>query len=170
MAKAKAKDRIVLERSYRATLDEMWQMWTTKEGIEAFWGPDGFRVEVHALDVRAGGGMDYSMIAVSPEMIAFMKSQSAPTATRHHIRFTVVQRHERLVWTSSIDFAGVPAYDVATSVDLSATGDTVKLVITLDPMHDELWTGRMKQGWELELGKLDRALTARAPGASRPRS
>ena len=158
---ANAKDRIVLERSYKATLDEMWAMWTTKDGIESFWGPDGFRVEVHSLDVRAGGGMDYSMIAVAPEMIAFMKSQGAPSSTRHHIKFTVVQRGERLAWTSSIDFAGVPAYDVATSVDLSASGDTVKLVITLDPMHDELWTGRMKQGWELELGKLERALTSR---------
>lgn len=156
-----AVNKIVLERSYRATLEEMWRMWTTKEGIEAFWGPDGFRVEVHALDVRVGGLIDYSMIAVAPEMIAFMKSQSAPTSTRHKHTFTVVQRHERLVWNSVIDFTGAPAYEVLTAVDLSASGNTVKVVITLDPMHDELWTGRMKQGWEMELGKLEQALTSR---------
>lgn len=156
-----ATDRIVLERSYRATLEEMWRMWTTKEGIEAFWGPDGFRVEVHSIDVRVGGVLDYSMIAVAPEMIAFMKSQSAPTSTRHQCRYIAVQRHERLAWSNTIDFTGAPAYEKDTVLAFSATGDMVRVVLTLQPMHDELWTGRMKQGWEMELGKLDRALTSR---------
>ena len=155
------KDRIVLERSYKATLEEMWRMWTTKEGIESFWGPDGFRVEVHALDVRVGGEMDYSMIAVAPEMIAFMKSQSAPTSSRHSLCYITVQRHERLAWSNKVDFTGAPAYTKDTVLDLSASGDTVRVVITLEPMHDELWTGRMKQGFEMELGKLEKALTSR---------
>jgi uncharacterized protein YndB with AHSA1/START domain len=37
---------IRLERTYRATIDEVWDMWTTKEGIESWWGPDGFAVKV----------------------------------------------------------------------------------------------------------------------------
>ena len=46
---------IRLERTYRATIDEVWDMWTTKEGIESWWGPDGFAVKVRKLDLRAGG-------------------------------------------------------------------------------------------------------------------
>ena len=49
------KKRITIERNYDATIDEVWEMWTTKEGVEAWWGPDGFDVTVSEFDVRPGG-------------------------------------------------------------------------------------------------------------------
>src|SRR5215510_1046281 len=64
---------IVVERSYQATLSEVWELWTTKEGFESWWGPEGFRVEVHELDARVGGKLDYDMIADAPEAIEAMK-------------------------------------------------------------------------------------------------
>jgi len=47
--------KIVLERTLRAPIEEIWSLWTTKDGFESWWGPEGFRVEVHQLDARAGG-------------------------------------------------------------------------------------------------------------------
>jgi hypothetical protein len=44
---------------------------------------------------------------------------------------------------------------------MAPTNDGVKLTLTLDPMHDDVWTGRMSSGWESELGKLDRVLKGR---------
>ena len=38
--------RLTLERTYRAPLEKVWELWTTKAGIESWWGPDGFTVEV----------------------------------------------------------------------------------------------------------------------------
>ena len=61
---------VVIERTYRATGEELWALWTTKAGFESWWGPEGFRVEVHALEARAGGALDYDMIADAPEAIA----------------------------------------------------------------------------------------------------
>ena len=63
-----SQKRIILERSFAATLDEVWELWTTKEGIESWWGPDGYRVAVRKLELRAGGVLEYDMIAVAPEM------------------------------------------------------------------------------------------------------
>ena len=40
--------RVRLERTYDATLDDVWDLWTTKEGIESWWGPPGFKVETWA--------------------------------------------------------------------------------------------------------------------------
>lgn len=40
------KKTITLERTYRAPIADVWEMWTTKEGIESWWGPDGFAVTV----------------------------------------------------------------------------------------------------------------------------
>jgi hypothetical protein len=39
------------------------------------------------------------------------------------------------------------------------------MVITLDPMHDEVWTQRMVEGWKGQLGRLERLLADRAKSA-----
>jgi hypothetical protein len=36
-------ERITIERTYPASVEEVWELWTTKEGIEAWWAPDGFK-------------------------------------------------------------------------------------------------------------------------------
>ena len=48
---------IRLERRYEAAVEDLWFLWTTKEGFESWWGPEGFRVEVHKLDLRVGGDL-----------------------------------------------------------------------------------------------------------------
>ena len=49
---------VIVERSYRASVEDLWALWTTKAGFESWWGPEGFRVEVHALEAREGGALD----------------------------------------------------------------------------------------------------------------
>lgn len=43
---------IVITRVYRATVAELWDLWTTKEGFESWWGPERFRADVHRLEGR----------------------------------------------------------------------------------------------------------------------
>ena len=50
---------VVFERTYRASVDELWALWTSKDGFESWWGPKGFRVEVHELEPREGGTLVY---------------------------------------------------------------------------------------------------------------
>jgi hypothetical protein len=38
----------------------------------------------------------------------------------------------------------------------------VKLLITFDAMHDDLWTARARAGHESQLSKLDRLLDSRS--------
>ena len=155
------KQRITLERTYQTSLANLWQLWTTKEGVESWWGPEGFRVEVVRIDVRVGGELAYQMIADAPEMVAFMKANNMPPTQDAHLHYTEVSRHERLAYLHAADFIpNVPAYDVATTVEFRAAGDTVHLALTFDPMHDDLWSQRQKQGWESELGKLGKLLAA----------
>ena len=97
------RPKVVIERTYRAKVGELWELWTTKQGFESWWGPDGFRVEVHALEARLGGTLHYDMIADSPEMIAVMKQMGRPTSSEARARFTEIRLHERLAITSVID-------------------------------------------------------------------
>jgi uncharacterized protein YndB with AHSA1/START domain len=154
--------RITLHRELPGTLEEVWALWTTKEGIESWWGPEGFRVEVRKLELRPQGELVYAMIATAPQTIAFMERAGMPTTTVTKIVYRELERPRRLGYLNVVDFVpGVAAYDVGTLVELEAGGKGVRLKLTLDPMHDADWTGRAVMGWESELGKLERLLSQR---------
>ena len=156
-------NRITLERTYEATPQEIWDLWTTKEGIESWWGPDGFAVRVTSLDLRPGGRLAYDMVAVAPEMVDFMNKNGMPVAQPCSLIYTEVTPTERLAWRNAVDFVpGVPAYETTSELVLRAIGATVELVLTFDPMHDAVWSERQTQGWQMELGKLANVLVRRA--------
>ena len=49
---------IVIERTYQASPQEVWEMWTTKEGLESWWGPERFSSTVRTLELRVGGRLE----------------------------------------------------------------------------------------------------------------
>ena len=155
---AGASDRkVVIERTYRATIEELWELWTTKEGFESWWGPEGFRAEVHAIEPRVNGRLHYDMIADSPEMIAAMKQMGRPTSHEARARFTEIRPHERLAITSVIDFLpGVIPYESTIVAEFFPSGEWVRMVVTLHPMHDEEFTKMSAEGLSSQLTKLDK--------------
>lgn len=149
--------RITLTRTLDATLAEVWAMWTTPEGLTSWWGPDGFRVEVRALDLRPGGVLRYAMIAHEPDKIAFMEAHGMPTVTETAIRYVAVDAPRRLAYVNLVDFVpGHPTYEVATLLELREVAGGVHLTLTFDAMHAPEWTERARMGWEQELDKLDK--------------
>jgi len=166
--KQTSKQRITLERHYKnATVADVWDLWTTKEGIEEWWGPGGFSVTVHTLELRVGGTIDYTMTATGAPQVEFMKKAGMPLATRHRGSFTVVEPKTQLAFDFPADFVpGIEPYPLETSVDIIPAADGVRLVVTLDPMHDAVWTDRMTKGWEEELGRLEQSLAKRSAKVS----
>jgi uncharacterized protein YndB with AHSA1/START domain len=133
----------------------VWDLWTTKEGIESWWGPGGFAVTVRTLDLRPGGVLLYAMSAVDPPQVEFMKKAGMPLTQECRITFTEVVPRRRLAYVHLTDFIpGVEPYDVATVVELEKTAEGVRMVLTFDAMHSDEWTERARMGWESELGKL----------------
>jgi uncharacterized protein YndB with AHSA1/START domain len=160
------RKRITLERTFEASVAELWELWTTREGIESFWGPDGFEVEVRRLEVRDGGGMEYAMTATGPDQIDYMKKAGMPTTTVHQVTFTEVSLGTRLGYTEMADFIpGVEPYEVTTTIEFIASGDGVRLVLTFGAMHDDHWTRMAVMGREGELVRLAEILSKRRSGA-----
>ena len=152
-----AGSKVVIERTYRARVGELWDLWTTKKGFESWWGPEGFRVEVHAIEPRTGGTLRYDMIADAPEMIAEMKKMGRPASHQTRGTFTEVKPQERLSLTHVIDFLpGVKPYESTMRVAFFPSGDKVRMVVTLDPMHSEEFSRMQKEGFTSQLGKLDK--------------
>jgi uncharacterized protein YndB with AHSA1/START domain len=150
-----ARRRVTIERRFNAPIEEVWALWTTKDGIESWWGPPGFEVKVRTLDVRRGGELLYAMTAVAPDQIDFLKKAGMALNTEALVTYTEVVPRQRLAFTQMADFIpNVKPYEVATTVEFDTDQQGVKLVLTLDAMHDEYWTKMAVMGWEQELGKL----------------
>jgi uncharacterized protein YndB with AHSA1/START domain len=150
-------EKIVIERTYRAQVQELWDLWTTKDGFESWWGPEGFRVEVHKIEARKGGTIHYDMIAHAPEQMDAMKKMGHPISHGTRGKFSEFAPHTRLALTHMIDFiAGVATYESTMAVDFIPDGDRVRMVVTLQPMHDEHWTKMSTLGFTSQLTKLDK--------------
>jgi uncharacterized protein YndB with AHSA1/START domain len=153
------KRRIKFERTYDAGVDEVWDLWTTKDGLESWWGPDGFSVVVDRLDLRPGGTLEYAMTASAPEQIEFLKNAGMPLTTHARITYTEVVHHQRLAYVHLVDFVpGVEPYEVATLVEFQSTANGTRMTLTIDAMHDDQWTQMASMGWESQLTKLGKVL------------
>ncbi|MGA0601329.1 SRPBCC family protein [Caulobacter sp. KR2-114] len=152
-----AQAAVVITRTYRAPVEALWALWTTKAGFESWWGPDGFRVEVHAMEARLGGALDYDMIADAPEAIAAMREMGQPVSHGTRGRFSVFQPPERLALTHVIDFVpGSPVYEQTIEVDFRPDGPgQATMTVTIQPHLDPHWTQMSVEGFTSQLGKLD---------------
>src|SRR5690348_11406529 len=131
----------VIERTYRTRVEELWELWTTKEGFESWWGSEGSRVEVHTIEARAGGTLHYDMTATAPADIATRKELGLAPSSSVRARFVEFRPYQRLSLTHVIDFVpGVKPYESTIAVDFFPAGDSVRMVTTIEPMHNEEFT------------------------------
>jgi len=158
-----AQAAIKFQRRYEnATVEDLWDLWTTKEGFESWWGPKGFRVEVHKLELREGGELHYDMIADAPEEIAAMKKMNMPLTHATRGSFARIQRLKHLELIHLVDFIpGVKPYEHLIRVDFSAGGGSAEMVITVEPHHNPEWTRMATMGMESQLTKVPGVLAAR---------
>jgi len=153
----KSQSRMVVERTYRAHPKELWELWTTKEGFESWWGPENFRAEVHTIEAREGGTLRYDMIAATPEMVEAMKQMGRPSSHESRCRFAEFRPYEQLTLVHVIDFLpGVSPYESTIVVEFIPSGEFVRMVVTLHPMHDEEFSKMQRMGFTSQLSKLDR--------------
>jgi len=156
------RPKLALERTFQASPEEVWELWTTREGIESWWGPEGFSVTVGDLDLRPGGELTYVMTATGADQVDFMAKAGMPTSTSHKLIFTEVDPPRRLTYRDIADFIpDVKPYEVETVLELHTVPEGTRLVLTFDRMHDDHWTQMAKLGRESELDRLAKVLAGR---------
>ena len=55
-----------IERTFDASIELLWQMWTTPEHFQRWYGPPGANVVVEKMDMRVGGPRLVGMEVVTP--------------------------------------------------------------------------------------------------------
>jgi uncharacterized protein YndB with AHSA1/START domain len=137
----------------------VWELWTTAGGIEAWWPPEGFTCEVEQLELKPGGALRYAFIATGEPQVEFMRAAGMPLRTDARKTFTEVVPCTRLAYDSLVDFVpGLEPYEQATEIELRSEAGGVRVVMTMEPLHDEEWTQRLVAGRTGELESLARLL------------
>jgi uncharacterized protein YndB with AHSA1/START domain len=90
-----SSDAVVIERSFDAPVDLIWQMWTDPEHFKAWYGPDGATILVAKMDVRVGGTRLVGMEIQSPD---------GPMGMWFTGEYRQVVENERLVYTESVSY------------------------------------------------------------------
>ncbi len=159
-----------IERTFRASREKVWALWTTKEGVESWWGPEGFTTKVHTIDLRPSGVFDFEMTATAPEQVQAMKDMGMPLTSRTRSVYLEVVEPRRLAIKTPVDFVpGVEPYDITSTVDLVKVKEGTKLVFTSTKMHNAEWGELARQGQMSQLDKLGRILgEAGAASAGHP--
>jgi len=148
-------DAVVIERSFDAPVDLIWQMWTDPAHFAAWYGPDGATIPVAKLDVRVGGTRLVSMEVHTPD---------GPMQMWFTGEYREVVENERLVYTESMSDEngrvlspadmGMPAGHPTTTevrVELEDVGGRTKMVMTHIGIPAD---SPGAAGWEMALAKL----------------
>jgi len=156
MTAARTDHRVTLERTYDASVADLWDLWTTRGGFEAWWAPDGYRTEVDKLDLRVGGETVCRMIAVDPDQIEFLRKAGIAIETENRLTLIELVPMRRLAYSLLIDFVpGVDAYSSGIEVEFSGRAGAARMAVTLGPMHSEEWTRLAVLGMESQLRRAE---------------
>jgi uncharacterized protein YndB with AHSA1/START domain len=150
-----AQHAVVIERSFDAPADLIWQMWTEPEHFKAWYGPDGSTVPVATMDVRAGGSRLVCLEMDTPGGLMQMWFTG---------EYREVVENERLVYTESMsdqngnvlspsDMGMPPGHPATTevTVELEDLGGRTKMVLTHTGIPAD---SPGAAGWAMALNKL----------------
>ena len=161
------QDAVVVERSFDAPVDLIWQMWTDPHHFKAWYGPAGAVVPVATMDVRVGGSRHVCMDVQTP---------NGPMQMWFVGEFREVLTNERLVYSESMsdeagnvlspsDLGMPEGHPVTTEVrvELTDLGDRTRMVLTHSGIPAD---SPGAAGWTMAFDQLD-AYAAVQQGAPR---
>jgi uncharacterized protein YndB with AHSA1/START domain len=155
------REAVVIERSFDAPVELVWQMWTDPQHFAGWCGPIGATIPVAKMDVRVGGRRLVSMEVQTPGGLVQMWFTG---------EFREVVENRRLVYTESMSDEngnvvsptdmGMPGEHPTTTeirVDLEDIGGRTRMVLTHAGIPAD---SPGAAGWTMALDKLAARLAA----------
>lgn len=156
---------VTIERTFHASLDDLWKMWTTREGFASWWAPEGFRTLFHTFEARLNGQLLYDIIAESPEVIDFLNQRGLPISHPERCRFSKFHPQEQLELAIMMDFIpGIEPYENTITVEFFPINGGVRMAVTQGAMHSDEFREICIETLGRQFAKLERQLAADSPG------
>lgn len=144
-------DAVILERTFTAPIDAVWQMWADPDAFASWYGPTGAEIPVCEMDVRVGGHRRVCMRFDTPGGTREMWFTG---------EFVEVTEPSRLVYSEALTDAGgspVPGGHPPTEVyvGFEEVRDGTRVVLT----HRGIPAGSPGEaGWRAAFDELERRL------------
>ena len=126
------KDAVVIERTFDAPADLIWQMWTQPEHFKRWYGPTGFTVSVAEMDVRVGGKRLICMASPDGSMKMWFTGEYIEISPNERLVYTDSMADENGNIVSSADMGMPEGHPDTTevSVVIEDLGGRTKIVMT----------------------------------------
>jgi uncharacterized protein YndB with AHSA1/START domain len=148
-------DSMVIERSFDAPVELVWQMWTDPEHFRAWYGPDGATIPVANLDVRVGGSRHVCMEIRTPDgpMQMWFAGEHREVVENERLVYTESVSDEQGTVPSPTDAGEQPGHPTMTEVhvELEDLGGRTKMVLTHVGIPSD---SPGAAGWTMALDKL----------------
>jgi uncharacterized protein YndB with AHSA1/START domain len=150
---AVSSNAVVIERTFDAPIDLIWQMWTQPEHFKNWYGPQGFSVPVADMDLRVGGRRLVCMASPDGSMKMWTTGEYTEIVPNKRLVYTESPSDENgnLVSPSAM---GMPeGYPETTEITvlLEDLGERTRMVLTHAGMPADSGAGG---GWEQAFDKL----------------
>jgi uncharacterized protein YndB with AHSA1/START domain len=147
---------VVLERTYDASPETVWQAWTNPEMLKQWWGPDNVTIPECDVDLRVGGRF-YLVMEAGAAMGPYQGTKWPMLA-----HYTVVQPHTKLAYTAQAWTEGqkdATTIDQTTELTLTAehgkTRATVRAAIHKTGPQAGMAVQGMQMGFTQQMEKLN---------------
>jgi uncharacterized protein YndB with AHSA1/START domain len=156
------KPKIKIMWTYRASIEEIWDLWTTRAGLETWWAPEEFVMRVRRNELRPGGEFEYAVTAMDLPQVEALNAAGLPLSRIDKHTYTEVVPYKRIGYRTTIDYVpDVAPYEVATLVEFSPVDKAVRIVVTQDAMHNSEWTQTLALDLDKQFNRLARVVEKR---------
>lgn len=156
---------ITSERSLGASCANVWLLWTTRKGLESWWSPDGFRMEVTALEIRVGGPIEfrYEDAGSAGDYVWRSALQAGGLTSSWTARgsFLEVDAPRRLAFRQALDFgskAATQEYRMTAEFQEDPAG--ARVLLTAEATPSKHWGLLGRTNLEGQLDRLAKACAA----------
>jgi uncharacterized protein YndB with AHSA1/START domain len=149
-----SKDGIVIERTFDAPIDIIWQLWTQPEHFKHWYGPKDFTVPVAQMDVRVGGKRLLCMEAPDGNMKMWLTGEYTEVTPINRLVYTesMADENGNVLPPSALGLSDDTPVTTIITVLLEDLGGRTKMLMT----HTGVGTDEVEAhaGWEQALDEL----------------
>ena len=148
-----SEDAVVIERTFDAPADLIWQMWTNPEHFKNWYGPKGFTVPVADMELRVGGKRLVCMASPDGSMKMWTTGEYTEIIPNKRLVYTESQADENGNVVSPSAMGMPEGYPATTEVTvlLEDLGGRTKMVMTHAGVPAD---SGANAGWEQAFDKL----------------